>query len=1547
MAISTNGAIITRLAGALYGEYLSNASYTEVKDKAASTVAAEFLVNDFASKTDAQLAHTILTNLGLTSITGLDNWLSAQLTAAGSTAAAKGAALVSILNSYANMTSDATYGSYATSFNAKVAASLVKSQTAGNAGGSFATSDVVTPTNGTFTLTTGADRGDTFTAGAGSDTFNAVVGTNALTTNGTTLNPGDHLIGGAGTDTLNISVAGTHTAAQTISAVTLSGIENVLVSNFQTDDARDTTVDLTIADGVTTLGVSSSAASGDTLFTGVKTLAAAQMKFGAGDLSITYADAALTGTSDVQTLALEGVTAGTFTAAATATGGVETLAITSSGVARNVLTGITNASTLSTVTVAGSQAVTLGALGAAITTLNASASTGGVTATLSATTTASITGSSGNDVFTSGTVLTTGSVAAGEGADTIVTTGDTVIASSTLGAKYTGFETLSVSTSGAATDTRAQDVSLVSGITGLNVTQTRTHDAGAADTTHGITLSNLSANVASLAITGLANNDTDAADDMSVTVTATRAANTAADSITVNLGTATAVSGGTHLAVGSGVAGSVILDVSLANEESITINSLGGTTGSNLIDDLTNTSATSMTFTGARDLTVDSMTSTVVTSINASAMTGAFMNLTANSGAVASTISGGSGNDSILGGSAADNIYGNSGNDSITANAGNDVVDGGAGNDTIVGGTGVDNLTGSDGDDTFNVTTTTDFIGLATVESVSGGAGNDNLAFVENTAITVAAADLAAISGIERITINGTANAGSVTLTDAVYTSNAVETLRIIDGDLTQGTLTVTASALTGTNSIHVTANSSTTVNDTLTGGAGADTFVFATTAGLESTDTVVGGAGTDTISLTASAAVTANLTGVRTVERVVTTGNGGDVSITVGSDSTIAATGTLTVDASSITNNAYDLFYDGSAETTSTTVQNITGTAGTDTITGGSGNDVINGGDASDTITGGAGIDNLSGGEGADTFVVGTVAHFVGLDSAEVVSGGSGSDTLSFQVGNNALTVAATDLAGINSIQTISIKSENATAALTVTDAVFTANGAATLAITNATNSTSGIQVTASGLTAVNSIQFTGTTVTAVSDSVVGGSGNDSFTFSTAAAADAYAAGDTVNGGAGNDLLTISTGTTALTAATLTNVSNIERLTVSGTTGGVGLLTLADANFATVTGAAISATSLTTGALLVTAAAEDDSSFVITGGSGADSMIGGQLADTISGGAGADTIQGGLLSDSLTGGSGADVFEFTAVTHSSGSNADSITDFASGTDKLNVTLNYTGQTTGLTINATVQTARAGTTLIQDNLSGERGQAVYDTTGSALYVNVNADNLLTTSDYKIGINPATTATATIAEGDINFVITGGSGADTITAGGGADTIDAGAGVDVVTGGAGADSITIADAGDSDTIVFNSAATNGSDTITGFVATANKDILYSRAYTFSAGTAADTALNAANTAACDQVAEFGNNVVAVNATDGVTIATWLAAANATDIDTTVWSRLLILDGGTGVDKVSLYYVANTTTADDNSVTATLIGTFSDITSITGGTHFVATNFDFIA
>jgi hypothetical protein len=53
----------------------------------------------------------------LTAVEGLANWVAAQLTAAG---ANKGAKVVDLLNGFAQMSSDATYGTAATAFNTKV-----------------------------------------------------------------------------------------------------------------------------------------------------------------------------------------------------------------------------------------------------------------------------------------------------------------------------------------------------------------------------------------------------------------------------------------------------------------------------------------------------------------------------------------------------------------------------------------------------------------------------------------------------------------------------------------------------------------------------------------------------------------------------------------------------------------------------------------------------------------------------------------------------------------------------------------------------------------------------------------------------------------------------------------------------------------------------------------------------------------------------------------------------------------------------------------------------------------------------------------------------------------------------------------------------------------------------------------------------------------------------------------------------------------------------------------------------------------------------------
>jgi len=1559
MPISTNGVIVTRLAGALYNQQLSNATYNEVLSAFNSPAALNSLANylistDFASKTDLQIANTIVTNLGLSSVAGVANWVSAQLTAAGS--AGKGAKIISLLNDFSNIdATDVTYGALASAFNNKVDAAQALSQTSSNTGSTFAAAGTV---GKSFPLTTSADIGAAFTGSAGDDTFSAVIGTNGTVAGGTTLNPGDNLIGGTGTDTLSVSISGTNTAAQTTSSFSMTGIETLNVNNYETSGADLSTIDLALASGLSTIALTGSSSTGATTFTTVKNLVAAKMQYGSADLTLTYADAAISGTADTQTLELTGVTAGTFTANATATGDVETVAVTSLGGTRNVLTGIGNTTNLKTITVAGDTAVTLGTIGAAVTTLNASASTAGVTATLSATATTAVIGSAGNDAFTTGTTLTTGSVNAGNGTDSLVVTSDAVVSTAALGAKYTNFETLNVSlteTLVAVTNTtyddRSQDVGQVAGITTIGLTKyAATSVAGVVDNASSVTYSNLSSAVKNLNISGIAYVDNVVGDnDLALTVSATLASNTAADDITVTLGTTTAAAGN-NLADGTDA---LLLTATLNNFETISVVSQGG---ANAITTLNASELKTLNVSGSRDFTVGLASNTATTAINASTATGAFI-MTANASTTASTIQGGAGNDTLIGSSKADSIDGNAGSDSILGADGNDSINGGAGNDTIDAGAGVDRIDAGDGDDLINVTTTTDFIGLASAEVVIGGAGNDTLSISQaGTTITVSANDLLGLSGVDRISLNGSTNAGSVTLTDAVFTANGLTSLRVLDGDLTQGTLTVDGSALTGTNAITVTANTSTGVNDTLTGGAGADTFIFATTTGLESTDSVTGGAGTDVISLDASAAVTANLTGVRTVEQVTTTGNGGNVTITVGA-STISSTGTLTTNASSVTNGTNTLSYTGSAVTGTGSVQNVTGTAGNDAIIGGSGADIISGGDGADVITGGIGIDNLSGGNGDDIFSVGTASHFTGLTAAEVVSGGSGNDTLRFVAGTAAV-VAASDLAGLTSVEVIQTQDSTGNFSVTLTDAVYTADGVTALTIDAGSMTTGDLTVAASALSAANSLTVTRNTATANGgDSIVFGAGNDTLKINSDILGQANT---TLTGGTGTDTIEIThaTGQTpTLTALT----TGFERITFATATGTISLTTN-DTNVAS--GATLTVDgSAKTGALTFVGTAELDGKFAITGGSGADALTGGSGADTISGGTGVDTITGGLGADSLTGGSdSADTFVFAVPTtlssayttsQSNATNTDTITDFVSGTDKLQIDLNYSQFSSPLTVNAVVQTARAGTSLIQDNFSGARGEAAYDTTGSALYINYNADNLLTSTDWKININPASTATATIASADINFVISGGSGADTITAGGGADTITGGAGTDSITGGGGADNLT--GGADADTFVFGaSGSANGADTITDFTIAQN-DVLNFNA--FLAGGTAQDAGGAAGiqhylTSATGEVA-LASKFAVLSAAGAITtvdeaseVAAFIAGGagggTSTPFSLAASSKAVILATKIGQTAAYVFLVNNDSTAAVATSEVTLVGTITLGANYADGDFVAATH-----
>ncbi|WP_292938409.1 DUF4214 domain-containing protein [Noviherbaspirillum sp.] len=850
----------------------------------------------------------------------------------------------------------------------------------------------------TFTLTTAADTGASFTGAGGNDNFVAQIAADLGT--GTTFNAGDVLTGGSGTDTLQVSVAGASTAAVVSTATSLTGIEKVLVSNFDsnTDDTEDNEFNGALWTGVTTVGLSSSAATGDTSFTNLGNIVGAQMSSGAADLSVSYTASTVAGTADTQTLALNGVTAGTFTADA----GIETVAITAAATAtKSTLTAL-SATGASKLTIDADAAVTIsGTLDTNIKTIDASASAAAVSLVLG-TADLTVTGGAGDDSIriAGGSVDANDSINAGTGTDTLQLT--SAVGSAAAGAKLAGFENLriyqDVTAAGATTIT--QDASYISGITNVGVskmTYTDDNDAAADAATVTSAFTNMSA-TQTMSISGITSaGDADDNGAMTAAVSFDLASDTTADSGTITLGTSTAA------AAVAGANNAITLNVTADDYETLTIVNQGG---SQTIGTLSAADATSLTVNASKAFTITTLTAAAVKTIDASASTA---NVTIGATSLASTITGGAGNDTFTGSGNADSMVGGAGNDTLDGGAGNDNVAGGAGNDSITGGAGNDVLTGGDGDDTFadagtgtdnidggagnDTFTVASYASLTSTDTIVGGDGTDTLTIGDagSVNLTTDITQLQNVSGVEVIAFSGVNGGDTVTINDGVVsTTGGALTLKFVTG--ASGANTIDASAVLSTaSSVSFTdlAGLGTTYSigngkDNVSMGDGADTITVSNNAYLSSVDTLAGGTGSDTLSFTNDTAATntitaaqlTNVTGLETfsinhatdtnlVNYVFTlsdtiVGN----QVAVGSTFTItrdaAEDGTLKVDGSSVT---------------SSYVLALSGEDGKDTLIGGAGND---------SISGMAGNDSLTGGAGNDIFVV------TGLTQAA-----NGSDTI------------------------------------------------------------------------------------------------------------------------------------------------------------------------------------------------------------------------------------------------------------------------------------------------------------------------------------------------------------------------------------------------------------------------------------------------------------------------------------------------------------------------------------------------------------------------
>jgi Ca2+-binding RTX toxin-like protein len=1307
------------------------------------------------------------------------------------------------------------------------------------------------------TLTASAD---VIAGGAGDDIVSGIIQAtmaNVLTT----VNAGDVIDGGDGNDTLKIAATGDDGAgAISINALEVTNVETISVNNFATGGGTHT-VDMALITGVTSVGLNASSAAGDTAFSNVPTLVDIFMRNGDADLQVTYIATAVAGTTDVQNITVNNVASNSN---ALTVDKVETVNLTSTGLKSVIDTLATAAAT--TLNIDGDAKLTIGVIPPTAGTIDASTMTGDLVISAYNITPLSGTfsGSQGNDTVTvtSGELTSVRTLEGNGGIDTLVLLAQADWNLLTYG-NVTGFEVLG---SGVVA---TYDFSKLAG--GVAVLSAAASDGGA-----GTVIFTNMPSTSTGTITGTEGFDLlltqDSADDTA--------------NVTVGAGAAG----------GNGI--TVVDPVALSEFETVNLIS-GGLTDS--VVPIESAQMTTLNVSG-QGVSVAITNATGIKTIDGSAISdagGTGLTITGNPALAAFggvTITGtDAGLDNLLGGAGPDTISGGGVADSLSGAGGADIIHGGSGGDLIIGGAGIDTLHGDGGNDRFIVGTTGDFTSLASAETISGGDGTDTLIFggtstlatgahivaSVGTAYTIAATDLHNVD-VEQIK---SFEDGLFTLTvDDTFYTNSNQTVLKIDNSTAAGDITITASSLSAANSIDVASNGGATV-DTFTGGKGDDIFRFDSTAatGWATGDTVAGGGGTDKIIMTLISSMTAvaNTNLVSRVEEISFIGSGAitaNYSLNNGTFVTETIAGVKysvvgVVDASGMVGTG-GLTLNGALETDSK--MTITGGRGADIITGGSKADTINGGYGADNITGGPGIDILSGGAGNDTFTVATGTNFLLMATAETVDGGSGAlDTIDFTEAAD-LTVAAADLVNMTGIEIIEMGGTGDDS-VTVSDQVFANNGATSLKVEN--SSTGTFTVNAAGVSAANSLNVQydiAAAGIAVVDTITGGSGDDTVLFTDGRQ---WTSTDIINGGLGTDTITVMLGTTstdALAAGSQTGLSNIENinLIVGGANTANAAITTADANFAatdaTINGAGVP------GVLTINAAAETDSNVTILGGTGNDILTGGTNpanVDTITGGLGDDTITGGRGSDILSGGAGADVFTYTATNQSNTSTPDSITDFVSKTDKIAITVDLTAKVSAQTYNTTLTAAKADVTAAQNALTGVAGQILYVTGEEALYLNDTSDNLLTSLDYKININPAATATATVAEGDINMTISGSTTAsNTITTGSGTDTITGGNVADIITSGAGAD---ILDGGTGNDIITGGT---GADTID--VGTGLDTVVYT---TLADGISAVVTITNATSTADDFAAVAGTNVDSIG-------NAWAVASDFIKIDGTLEARL---------------------------------------------------------
>ncbi|WP_300785915.1 hypothetical protein [uncultured Desulfovibrio sp.] len=942
-----------------------------------------------------------------------------------------------------------------------------------------------------------------------------------------TLNENDLIDGGEGNDTLRVTLdANFNGFTVTDDPNTTGGMTNVENVELTNNGSIARTFSAKGSEGVTTYTLHAGEAGTGAI--NLKDLAAAGITVNVdglqkGTTDVQFATGALSGAEDSMTFGLNNVGAAAASATADptyvglkATTGLESVTINASGVNYADLSGLDAAS----VAVTGAGSLEASAVNAALTSLDASAATGSVSADLSAATMQTVKGGAGDDTFIVKGLAPTAVLEGGAGNDTLIISES---GAATLQPTVSGFETIGIAdNTGAITLSakNAQDfTTLLLENTGAKVTvanlsgSTFTVESLGAEKGAATTNTAVIADAVDLTVNVNAGDDAEKAQTVTTNITAASASN-AVINVGANVAAAGTFTFGAAQSVQLNVASNKVDDaeqtsfdgtITAAKAQSLEVKAEGAL-GSNAKFDVANAAsvvldaaqggtaaivagkATDVRLTAGGDLSLIGSNLAAAQSVtvvqNDGALTGDIALTGLNSlnvsgdGAKSAVDFGNLGNQTneynlsvVASGLAAGFTAGtvdSKGDISLDFSAVSGDVQTGA----ITGGADVSLVASQLGDNTFGAITAAGSVDVQAIGLLGDQLTlGDITATGDNSNVSLVVDGTATVKGLENISATGSVNVDLSGYMGEAFDLTTIEGADVtyVGADLVANDLgTVTASSLNFTGGLEV---------DTVTlEGADNETSLTATL------DT---GTGTDVVTVN----------GVASTETITVSGDlGGDGErVTVSAHS--GATSDMTINIGGLTG------YATSA---------ITGTNFSDTIIGGSGNDKITAGDVSfatteDTLAV-AGYATYSINFGVEGFAVGAKISIGSTESTTTVS------TAITSVNELVTFINTTDASGLGA-QWVA-KEENGKLVLTEKAGqegklLIEGSSAPTIAASGTVGS--------SDASAVNdSVDYghglipDGTLITAICDTLTGGSGADAFILSTTTATDDKAVGAT-----------------------------------------------------------------------------------------------------------------------------------------------------------------------------------------------------------------------------------------------------------------------------------------------------------------------------------------------------------------------------------------------------------------------------------------------------